>query len=74
MVNVKDRTCHIENCITIPCFNYLNESKSIYCNKHKLENMVNVKDKKCEALNCNIPTKLIILKVLPKLNSVENIN
>jgi hypothetical protein len=38
-------------CDKTPVFNYVNEKKGIYCNEHKLENMVDVQSKKC--LKCN---------------------
>ena len=34
------------------CFNYLNEPKAIYCDKHKLINMKNIVDKRCIINDC----------------------
>jgi len=46
------RICIHENCKTIPSFNYVNETKRLYCSKHKLDNMINIKNKKCIHENC----------------------
>ena len=35
--------CQEKNCKLKPDFNYENETKAIYCLKHKKENMVNIK-------------------------------
>ncbi len=44
--------CIIENCNTQPIFNYENKKIGLYCNVHKLDNMINVKNKKCLYNNC----------------------
>ena len=38
----KKKTCLIENCNVFPHFNYISENAGLYCNKHKLENMIDV--------------------------------
>ena len=46
--------CHEENCNKIPSFNLQNETKGLYCSKHKLENMINIRSKRCIYENCDI--------------------
>jgi hypothetical protein len=38
--------CKFKECKTRPSYNFEEESKPIYCNRHKLENMINVISKK----------------------------
>ena len=38
------RYCIIADCKKNSTFNYKNEKDAIYCNTHKLENMINVKN------------------------------
>jgi hypothetical protein len=45
--------CKNEKCNKIPNYNYESENVGIYCNKHKLENMIDVKNKKCIYKDCN---------------------
>jgi hypothetical protein len=59
MVNVRDKKCIYEGCITLPIYNYDGELKKIYCFDHKLDGMVNIKDKKCIYEEC---------KTLPSYN------
>ena len=40
MIIIKPKKCIL--CNKIPVFNYVNEKKGIYCNEHKLENMVDI--------------------------------
>ena len=53
MINIHDKKCLVENCNTIPNYNIIGETKGIYCNSHKLLNMINVKTKYCKN-NCGI--------------------
>lgn len=47
--------CKIENCtIKNAIFNYKNETKGIYCSKHKLDTMIDVYHKKCNHNNCEL--------------------
>ena len=46
--------CIYADCKTIPVFNFEGETKRIYCNKHKTENMIDVKNKFCIEPNCKI--------------------
>jgi hypothetical protein len=51
------RLCREGNCKLIPSYNYQGNKQGIFCNIHKLEEMMNVKDKKCEYEKCNkLPT------------------
>jgi len=52
--------CIHPNCKTQPVFNNLGETKGLYCNTHKLENMFNVKNKTCNHPNCKNNQYLII--------------
>jgi len=52
MIDVLNKTCIYENCITIPNFNLPNEKIAIYCAKHKLKDMINVKSRTCIHPNC----------------------
>ena len=45
--------CIIENCTTIPVYNFENEKKALYCKSHKKENMINVINKSCIFDTCN---------------------
>ena len=51
--------CIIANCEKNSSFNYENEKDPIYCNDHKLENMVNVKKQDVDKYNCLICGKYI---------------
>ena len=51
MIDVKHKKC--KNCDKRPTFNYKNDTKVIYCAKHKLEEMIDVKNKKCIFKNCD---------------------
>ena len=46
------KKCLHENCMTIPNFNIPTEKIALYCNIHKLENMINIKNKNCIYENC----------------------
>ena len=39
-----ERYCIISDCEKNASFNYKNEKDAVYCNNHKLENMINVKN------------------------------
>ena len=63
--------CIISNCEKNASFNYKNEKDPIYCNTHKLENMINVKKSDIDKYNC-----LLCNKYIPKDHyfSKEHIN
>ena len=44
--------CIENDCETNANFNYINETKPLYCAKHKKDSMVNVKNKKCAEIGC----------------------
>jgi hypothetical protein len=46
MINIGVKKCNHKNCNIYPSYNYEDNNKHLYCNKHKLEGMVNVKGKK----------------------------
>ena len=48
------KKCIFEGCKTIPIYNKIGKTKPIYCNKHKLSDMINVKYKTCIFVGCNI--------------------
>lgn len=52
MINVLDRKCSKEGCITIPCYNFPKEKKAMFCKEHREDGMVNVKDARCLSENC----------------------
>jgi hypothetical protein len=41
-----------ENCKKSPIFNYINETKGLYCKTHKLDEMIDVINEKCLFENC----------------------
>lgn len=45
--------CNQVGCKTIPCFNFPNEKKGLYCAKHKKPGMVDVKNKTCLGYLCD---------------------
>ena len=45
--------CINPDCNKRPNFNYINETKGIYCNQHKLNDMIDVNNKKCISPDCN---------------------
>ena len=51
--------CIISDCQKNASFNYKNEKDPIYCNTHKLENMVNVKKSDVDKYNCLLCNKYI---------------
>ena len=46
--------CNHTECNIRANFNYISESKGIYCSKHKLNGMIDIKTKKCAENGCNI--------------------
>ena len=53
MINVRiRRTCAYSECKNKPTHNYENMDKGLYCNEHKLVNMVNVIEKVCVIEGC----------------------
>jgi hypothetical protein len=63
MINIISKKCIEYNCTKHPVFNLPTETKAIYCNEHKKENMIDVKNKRCSEFNCtkhpvfNLPTE-----------------
>jgi hypothetical protein len=51
MINIKNKICEEKDCISQATFNYKNETKRIFCSKHKKDGMINIKSKIPE---CNI--------------------
>ena len=47
------KMCLFENCAKRASFNYEGESKALYCNTHKLENMINIVSKTCKSEWCS---------------------
>ena len=45
--------CKNSDCDKCAIYNYSNETKLLYCNEHKLIDMINVKSKRCCNLDCN---------------------
>ena len=48
----RSKKCIHEGCKTQPHFNYEGETKGLYCNTHKLDDMVNVVNKRCLHEGC----------------------
>ncbi len=46
------KLCIEMDCNIIPSFNFSNEKGTIYCNKHKKENMINTHNKRCIEPDC----------------------
>ena len=53
------RYCIISDCEKNASFNYKNEKDAIYCNTHKLENMINAKKIEVDKYNCLLCDKYI---------------
>ena len=53
------RYCIISDCEKNASFNYKNEKDPIYCNNHKLKNMVNVKKSDVDKYICLLCDKYI---------------
>lgn len=56
MINVVQKTCL--ECDKKPCFNFRGESKGLYCQKHKKEDMFNVIDNTCQSEWCDTIVKV----------------
>jgi hypothetical protein len=54
MINIKHKYCIYEGCNVRPNYNLPSEKKAIYCNIHKLPNMIDIGHKCCIHKNCNI--------------------
>ena len=50
-ISMNRQMCKEDGCTTIPIFNVSDESKGLYCAKHKKDGMINVKSPTC--LECN---------------------
>ena len=46
--------CIHDGCNIQSSFNYVNVKPALYCNKHKLPNMINVRNRTCIYENCKI--------------------
>ena len=53
MDNVKNKRCIENGCIKQPIYNFVGETKGLYCAIHKKEGMDNVKSKRCKSEWCN---------------------
>lgn len=53
MINVNKKNCIYEGCSTTPSYNFSGKKGGIYCNKHKLDNMINVISKSCKSDWCS---------------------
>ena len=51
--------CIISDCEKNASFNYKNEKNAIYCNTHKLKDMINVKKLDVDKYNCLLYNKYI---------------
>ena len=45
--------CKNSDCNKCALYNHINETKPLYCNKHKLDCMIDVRNKKCKNPDCN---------------------
>jgi hypothetical protein len=54
MIDVKNKKCKKDGCQTQPNYNMPNETKGLYCAKHKKVGMVDVINKTCIEFNCEI--------------------
>ena len=52
MIDITHKYCEEQNCNIRPNFNFKNEKKGLYCNKHKKDGMIDILSKICEAINC----------------------
>jgi hypothetical protein len=63
MIDIKHKKCIEIDCNKRPNYNLSNETRGLYCSKHKLDNMINVTSKRCIYINCskqpiyNIPSE-----------------
>ena len=48
----KRKTCIYKDCKTRPTYNFEGQSKAIFCNEHKKDNMINVISNTCEHKDC----------------------
>jgi len=46
--------CINPNCRVVPCYNFENEKKALYCAFHKLDGMIDVKNKTCIYPGCKV--------------------
>lgn len=53
MIDVKNKRCIHDDCNKQPLYNYLNEKKALYCNEHKLDDMIDVTHKRCKTYLCD---------------------
>lgn len=53
MIITQFKRCIINECGVQASYNYLNETDVIYCNKHKLTDMVNISRKMCKYNDCD---------------------
>jgi hypothetical protein len=54
MINVMNKNCKFKDCFKEASYNYENKKNKIYCNEHKLKDMIDIKNKKCLFNGCNI--------------------
>ena len=74
--------CKNDNCKTIPLYNYEGETKALYCNIHKKENMIDIIHKRCIEPNCKTrpvynyegETKALYCNIHKKDNMIDIVN
>ena len=54
MVDVVNRLCKYEACITIPSYSLPDSKVPEYCTKHKSANMINIVDRHCDVSGCTV--------------------
>ena len=42
MINIISKRCIYDTCTTIPIYNFPKEKTALYCNLHKLDNMIDI--------------------------------
>jgi hypothetical protein len=52
MVDVISKRCIFESCEKRPSYNYKDQNKGLYCNDHKLVDMINIISKRCIFESC----------------------
>jgi hypothetical protein len=64
ITNTNKNTCITYGCMKLPNYNSPSQTKALYCNDHKQENMINVKCKRCIHDGCTtIPYYNIITEI-----------
>jgi len=53
MINVVSTRCLDPDCDKFPSFNFKGNTKALYCDEHKLDDMIYVKGKRCKSEMCD---------------------